>query len=148
VELIKQTVLRQLVADLLDAFGDDQDRPVTLFRQEVPHGPSQRTGHPDLSSHAMQERELPVDLTNLFCLPAAQSLNGFLDRHIEDQIAIRIQQIDQAFNRRVGKSRSGGQRRCRIHGIVSKPAPVVNQPVKADFTHKRAAVKRPPVTDP
>jgi hypothetical protein len=100
-ELFREPFLTQPFSNFINSFGHNQAGAVDLLGQKVSHGSPNRSGHADDVATAMHEGELTVDFTDLPSISAAQSLNGFADGHVEDEVPAGIQQIHKSLDVRV-----------------------------------------------
>ena len=97
-KLLGEPFLLQPCGDFINAFRHDQTRPRNLLRQKVPHRPADRPSHPNDMPILMHQRKLPINRTDLRRIPRPQPSSRFFDRHIEDRIVLRIEQVNESFN--------------------------------------------------
>jgi hypothetical protein len=97
-ELFRETFLPQPVGDFINSFGHDKTGAIDLFGQKVTHRPTDGTRHPDDVAAAVHEGELTVDFTDLLSISGAEPFDGFVDRHVEDEIFAGIEQIHKSLD--------------------------------------------------
>ena len=97
-ELAVETLLFQPVPDGIDSLGNHEHRSGVLFGDEVTERASDRAGHADDLRLLVNQGKLPVNPPNLLGVPRRNPRQSLVGRHVQKQIAGRIDQVDETFD--------------------------------------------------
>ena len=98
VKLIAVAFRSQPGGDFVDSFGNDQARPLGPLGQEVPHRPADGSRHADEVAALRPQRELPIDFADASRISGLDPFGRVGDRHVQQHITCRGQQIDNSFD--------------------------------------------------
>ena len=83
----------------VDAVGDEERRSLAALREEIAHGPVERSRHPDGDAVAGHERERTGDCPHARRIGGRHAASRLLEVEIVQPVERRIDQVDDAFNR-------------------------------------------------
>ena len=95
-ELVHQAQGIELIADGVDAVGDDQDRPIVVLGDEVAQQPADGAGQAGALAALAHQGELAVDARDGAGVAAGHQGAGLLDGHVVDAVAVGVSQVDDA----------------------------------------------------
>ena len=96
VELIRHVIVGKPGVNRVHTVCDDEARAVHKLCDEVPEGPIHGPSEPDLDAIDSDEREGAVDGLYGFCRTGADELTSLIDRQVEDDVLVRVSEVDDA----------------------------------------------------